>query len=112
MRREHWNIKIVKCLVVTRVASFDRDLSAKNVLLNSAMVAKISDLGNARIVNLQPGQLAQTLSRLPGTLVYMPPEAFHSTSHYGPRLDIFACGHLALFTITQVRAILIIQIFH
>jgi len=54
-----------------------RDLSSKNVLLTSSLVAKISDLGNARIVNLQPGQLARTLTHLPGTFVYMPPEAFH-----------------------------------
>ena len=80
-----------------------RDLSAKNVLLNSAMVAKISDLGNARIVNFQPGQLARTLSRIPGTMVYMPPEAFEATSKYGPSLDSFSFGHLSLFTITQVR---------
>ena len=79
-----------------------RDLSAKNVLLNSAMVAKISDLGNSRIVDIQPGQLAKTLSRMPGTQVYMPPEAFESRSRYGPKLDIFSFGNLALFTITQV----------
>ena len=79
-----------------------RDLSAKNVLLNSAMVAKISDLGNARIVNFQPGQLARTLSCIPGTMVYMPPEAFEDTSKYGPSLDSFSFGHLSLFTITQV----------
>ncbi len=86
-----------------------RDLSAKNVLLNSALVAKISDLGNSRIVFLQPGQLARTLSKVPGTLVYMPPEALYSPpgvdpsrSRYGVRIDIFSFGHLALFTITQV----------
>ena len=39
-----------------------RDLTAKNVLLTSSLVAKITDLGNSRIVNLQPGQLAQTVS--------------------------------------------------
>ena len=82
-----------------------RDLSAKNVLLNSAMAAKISDLGNSRIIDLQPGQLARTLSHLPGTLVYMAPEAFDVISRYGPRLDIFSFGHLALFTITQVSCI-------
>ena len=80
-----------------------RDLSARNVLLTSSLVAKISDLGNARIVNLQPGQLARTLTHLPGTMVYMPPEAFDQCSRYGPRLDIFSFGHLALFTLTQVR---------
>ena len=61
-----------------------RDLSAQNVLLTSSLVAKISDLGNARIVNLRPGQLARTLTHLPGTMVYMPPEAFDEGSRYGP----------------------------
>ncbi len=86
-----------------------RHLSAKNVLLNSALVAKISDLGNSRIVSLQPGQLVRTLSKAPGTLVYMPPDALYSPpggdpsrSRYGVRIDIFSFGHLALFTITQV----------
>ena len=80
-----------------------RDLSAQNVLLTSSLVAKISDLGNARIVNLQPGQLARTLTRVPGAHVYMPPESFDEGSQYGPQLDIFSFGHLALFTLTQVR---------
>ena len=79
------------------------DLSARNVLLTSSLVAKISDLGNARIVNLQPGQLAKTLTRVPGAQLYMPPESFDQRSRYGPRLDIFSFGHLALFTLTQVR---------
>ena len=79
-----------------------RDLTAKNVLLTTSLVAKITDFGNSRIVNLQPGQLACTLSRLPGTLVYMPPEALSVSSRYGPSLDIFSFGHLALFTIIQV----------
>ena len=80
-----------------------RDLSARNVLLTSSLVAKVSDLGNARIVNLQPGQLARTLTRIPGTMAYMPPEAFDQHSQYGPCLDIFSFGHLTLFTLTQVR---------
>jgi serine/threonine protein kinase len=79
-----------------------RDLTAKNVLLTSLLVAKITDFGNSRIVNLQPDQLARTLSRLPGTLVYMPPEALSASSKYGPSLDVFSFGHLALFTLTQV----------
>ena len=80
-----------------------RDLTAKNVLLTSSFVAKITDFGNSRIVNLQPGQLAQTMSRLPGTPLYMPPEALSSSSRYGPSLDVFSFGHLALFTLTQVK---------
>ena len=79
-----------------------RDLTAKNVLLSSSLVAKISDMGNSRIVDMSPGQLA-TLSRLPGTQVYMPPEAVSEDHRYGPSLDIFSFGHLALYTLIQVR---------
>ena len=79
-----------------------RDLTAKNVLLTPSLVAKITDFGNSRIVNIQPGQLAQTLSRNPGTLVYMPPEALTAAAQYGPRLDIFSLGHLGIFVGSQV----------
>ena len=79
-----------------------RDLTSKNVLLTSSLVAKITDLGNSRIVNVQPGQLAQTLSRNPGTLVYMPPEALANVARYGPSLDIFSFGHLGIFVGLQV----------
>ena len=80
-----------------------RDLTAKNVLLTSNLMAKITDMGNSRIVDMRPGQMARTLSKYPGTLVYMPPEARDDTHRYGPSLDIFSFGHLALYTITQVR---------
>ena len=79
-----------------------RDLTAKNVLLNSYFMAKITDLGNSRIVNLQSGLLARMLSQLLGTLVYTPPEAFSASSRYGPSLDIFSFSHLVLFTLLQV----------
>ena len=42
-----------------------RDLTAKNVLLTSSFVAKITDLGNSRIVNLQPGPVSYTHLTLP-----------------------------------------------
>ena len=81
-----------------------RDLTSNNVLLTSSLiVAKITDMGNSRIADMRPGQMVRTLSALPGTLVYMPPEALDDKHRYGPSLDIFSFGHLALFTITQVR---------
>ena len=79
-----------------------RDLTSKNVLLTSSLVAKITDMGNSRIVNLNPNQMAGTLSKCPGTLVYMPPEAQDDSGCYGVSLDVFSFGHLALYTITQV----------
>lgn len=83
-----------------------RDLTAKNVLLNSAMVAKLADLGVARIVDIRPGQLAASLTQVPGTLVYMPPEALEPNASYDTKLDIFSFGNLALFTLTQVFPVL------
>ena len=80
-----------------------RDLTASNVLLASSLVAKISDMGNSRIIAMRGGQMARTLSQLPGTLVYMPPEALDDRHRYGPSLDVFSYGHLALFTLIQVR---------
>ena len=74
----------------THSSNHHRDLTAKNVLLTSYFVAKITDLGNSHIVNLQPGQLVRILSQLPGTLVYMPPEALSASSRYGPSLDVFS----------------------
>ena len=77
-----------------------RDLTAKNVLLTSHLQAKITDMGNSRIID--PSRLTQTLSKLPGTWVYMPPEALDNKHSYGPPLDVFSFGHLALFTVLQV----------
>ena len=81
-----------------------RDLTSNNVLLTSSLMAKITDMGNSRIADMRPGQMVRTLSVLPGTLVYMPPEALDNRHRYGASLDIFSFGHLALFTITQVRS--------
>ena len=78
-----------------------RDLTARNVLLTSSLSAKITDLGNSRMVAQRSSQLA-TLSKLPGTLVYMPPEALSDSHRYGPSLDVFSFGHLSLYTFIQV----------
>lgn len=75
-----------------------RDLSARNVLLTSSLIAKISDLGNSRFL---PPTEHLTLTKLPGAYVYMPPEAF-TEDYDGIKVDIFSFGHLTLFTLTQV----------
>ena len=81
-----------------------RDLTARNILIDSGLTAKIADLGVARMVNIQPGQLAATMTRAPGNGLYMPPEAVQEerSTRYNTSIDIFSFGVISLFTITQV----------
>ena len=107
----------LKCSVLYDVASglaylhersppiIHRDLSAKNVLLSSEMVAKIANLGVAR--NAPCVRAAATMTKEPGTSVYMPPEASvpavsnGEMSKYDASIDIFALGVLTMFTIGE-----------
>ena len=90
-----------------------RDLSAKNVLLNSATVGKIADLGVARIV--PHVRAAATMTKGPGNIVYMPPEAMENKpgdenlpfeeqnkkSKYDVSIDVFSFGVVAIFALSQ-----------
>ena len=76
-----------------------RDLSANNVLLASNMTAKISDLGVAKILNLTPLQLSR-MTRAPGTLAYMPPEALSVQPRYDRRIDEFSYGVLMIHVLS------------
>ena len=72
-----------------------RDLSSNNVLLNSNLRAKISDLGVARILNLTPLQVSR-MTQTPGTPAYMPPEVMVANPVYDESIDIFSYGILII----------------
>ena len=75
-----------------------RDLTANNVLLTNDLRAKIADLGQAIIKQHNHGQY---MSKAPGTLYYMPPEALISNPKYDQSIDIFSFGVLILHTISE-----------
>lgn len=84
-------------------AVIHRDLTAKNILLNSRGVAKIADFGNSQIIYLSPDSAGlETMTGYPGTRVYLAPEALCTVGHYNAKLDVFSFGHLALFTAIQL----------
>ena len=75
------------------------DLSARNVLLNSGMIAKIADLGVARIVPRM--RAAATMTKAPGAGIYMPPEVLEAKSKneeqkakYSASIDVFSLQRL------------------
>ena len=79
-----------------------RDLKPENILLTNSdsLNAKIADFGVSRALNINPTRLA-ALTKCPGTLAYMPPEALQQEPDYGMGLDVFSFGELCLSTIHQ-----------
>ena len=75
-----------------------RDLTANNVLLTSHMQAKISDLGQAKLLEKSPTRKKTTA---PGNNCYMPPEALVSKSDYSTKIDVFSFGVLILHVVTH-----------
>ena len=76
-----------------------RDLSPNNVLLNSHFVAKISDLGVAKVIQAD-NRITKT-PRAPGTIDFMPPEALQEHANYGVKLDVFSYGGIILHVVNQ-----------
>jgi len=75
-----------------------RDLSPNNVLLTGQFVAKISDLGVAKVIQADS---KKKNARGPGTLDFMPPEALKEYPEYGLPIDVFSYGGVILHVINQ-----------
>ena len=80
-----------------------RDLSPNNILLKHLPllpVAKIADLGVAKVINVEDTKSKQYLTKVPGTVHFMPPEALEDDPQYDTSLDVFSYGGITLYTIT------------
>ncbi|XP_065905549.1 probable serine/threonine-protein kinase drkB [Dysidea avara] len=67
-----------------------RDLSPNNILVTLHLEAKITDLGVAKTMTMGPN--SKTMTKTPGTVAFMPPEALDDKPVYGPPLDMFSFG--------------------
>ena len=76
-----------------------RDLSPSNIMLTSKLVAKIGDLGVAKVVwagskeTISKLQQTRAVSRTPD---FMPPEVMEVNAVYGTPIDVFSLGGIAL----------------
>ena len=78
-----------------------RDLSPNNILLSRDSVAKISDLGVAKVVKADSRATQTKLTRAPGTVDFMPPESFGEMPNYDTSLDIFSYAGIVLHVTNQ-----------
>ena len=74
------------------------DLSPNNVLLTAHHVAKISDLGVAKVIKANS---RKTMTKAPGTVDFMPPESLDDFPEYGPPMDVFSFAGIILHTFNQ-----------
>lgn len=78
-----------------------RDLTSSNILLTESLQAKISDLGNAQCL-ISRSRVRSQSATVPGSLVYMSPEASGPKPQCSTEVDIFSFGVIILHTVTQV----------
>ena len=77
-----------------------RDLSSANILMKNG-VAKVTDFGMARLLDLTSAVNPSNLTRCPGTKAYMPPEALQEAPDYNEKIDIFSIGVLIIEILTR-----------
>ena len=80
-----------------------RDLSPNNILmsLEHDAVAKIGDLGVAKVVKADSKATKSILTKVPGTQDFMPPECLVDNPKYDTSLDIFSYAGIVLHVVNQ-----------
>ena len=96
-----FNLQVDICYDVALALSYlhsksiiHRDLSSNNVLLIAGKRAKVTDFGMSKLVDANPQMTP--LTQVPGTQVYMPPEALTAPPVYTHKLDCFSYGVLTI----------------
>ena len=87
-----------------------RDLTDGNVLVTTCGRAKLADLGMAKLLTPKALMAVNKNTKIPGRLLYMPPETLTENPECTPKIDIFSFGHLSLFTINQEDPEVIIEL--
>ena len=82
-------------------AIIHRDLSPNNILLVPNKVAKLSDLGVAKAIKADSRATRSALTKVPGTVDFMPPEAIEDDPQYSTSLDIFSYAGIVLYVAIQ-----------
>ena len=82
-------------------AIIHRDLSPNNVMLTSHLVAKIGDLGVAKVVRADSRQTRSRLTTAPGTVDFMPPETLEANPVYDTAVDVFSFAGIALHVFAE-----------
>ena len=87
-----------------------RDLSPNNILLkfitkstkgDDFLIAKIADLGVAKVIKFENRSMQNKLTKIPGTVDFMPPESMAADPVYGTPMDVFSYGGIMLFIATH-----------
>ena len=78
-----------------------RDLSPNNVMLTSQPVAKIGDLGVAKVIGGNSRQTSRKLTTAPGTVDFMPPETLEANPVYGTAVDVFSYAGICLHVFAE-----------